>query len=154
MLQQKLTDRFKDPAQSGYLPDHNLHPATVGSSIFGILWKNAYNKNENFYAKPLTITPVSTGKQIVFLASAMNIIRTVDAATGALINSRTVQPPFLQSDIGCTDIPNFIGIIGTPVIDPNTETAYFFSKGYEGQASSGGVPLGIPTRLTRVSSIC
>ena len=148
MLQQRLTDRFKDPAQSGYLPNHNLHPATVGSSIFGILWKNAYNNNEKFYAKPLTITPSSTGKQIVFLASAMNIIRTVDATTGALINSRTVQPPFLQSDIGCTDIPNFIGIIGTPIIDPSTETVYFFSKGYEGQASGGGVPLGMLARRT------
>ena len=32
--------------------------------------------------------------------------------------------------IGCTDIPNTIGIIGTPVIDPNTDVAYFFAKTY------------------------
>lgn len=38
--------------------------------------------------------------------------------------------PFLQSDIGCTDIPNYIGIIGTPVIDPDTEIAYFYAKTY------------------------
>jgi iron transport multicopper oxidase len=116
-----------------------MHPATVGSSIFGILWKNTYNTNEKFYAKPLTFTPAATGKQLVFLASAMNIIRTVDAVTGVAIKSRTVQPPFLQSDIGCTDIPNYIGIIGTPIIDPTTETVYFFSKGYVNGASSGGV---------------
>jgi iron transport multicopper oxidase len=66
----------------------------------------------------------------------------VDAATGALINSRQVQPPFLQADIGCTDIPNYIGIIGTPILDPATETVYFFSKGYENGAASGGVALG------------
>ena len=36
----------------------------------------------------------------------------------------------MQSEIGCTDIPNYIGIIGTPVIDPNTDTVYFFSKTY------------------------
>ncbi len=120
----------------------------MGSSIFGILWKNSYNPLELFYAKPLTYTPAGKS-QMVFLASAMNIIRTVDAATGALINSRTIQPPFLQSDIGCTDIPNYIGIIGTPIIDPNTETVYFFSKGYEGGASSGGVPLGALCRSTR-----
>ena len=36
----------------------------------------------------------------------------------------------MQSDIGCTDIPNTIGIIGTPVIDPATDTAYFFAKTY------------------------
>jgi iron transport multicopper oxidase len=72
----------------------------------------------------------------------MNNIRTVDAVTGALISQRQVQPPFLQSDIGCTDIPNFIGIIGTPIIDPSTDTVFFFSKGYEGKASGGGVALG------------
>lgn len=37
------------------------------------------------------------------------------------------------------DIPNYIGIIGTPIIDPQTETVYFFSKGYKDGAASGGV---------------
>ena len=54
----------------------------------------------------------------------------MNAKTGAPINARQVHTPFLQSDIGCTDIPNTIGIIGTPVIDPATDTAYFFSKTY------------------------
>jgi hypothetical protein len=54
----------------------------------------------------------------------------LDAATGALIASRQVQTPFLSSDVGCSDSPNFIGITGTPVIDPNTETVYFFAKSY------------------------
>jgi iron transport multicopper oxidase len=89
----------------------------------------------------LVYTPAGKS-QLVFLASAMNIIRTVDAVTGTLINQRQVQPPFLQSDIGCTDIPNFIGIIGTPILDPNTDTVYFFSKGYQNNATSGGVALG------------
>lgn len=65
----------------------------------------------------------------MFLASNMNIIRTIDALTGILIEERVVQPPFLQSDIGCGDIPNFIGITGTPIVDPGTEIVYFFSKG-------------------------
>lgn len=79
----------------------------------------------------------------------MNYIRTLDAKTGALINSRQVHTPFLQSDIGCAgkqtfqalsrswsktdkrlDIPNYIGIIGTPTIDPATDIVYFFSKTY------------------------
>jgi iron transport multicopper oxidase len=99
--------------------------------------------NEKFYAKPLIYTPPGKS-QLVFLASSMNIIRTVDAVTGALINERTIQPPFLTSDLGgCEDIPNFIGITGTPIIDPDTDTVYFFSKGYEGGATSGGVALGL-----------
>jgi iron transport multicopper oxidase len=106
------TDEIQDadPAQSGYMDNHNMHPATVGSAIFGILWKNTYGAKEKWYAKPLVYTPPGQS-QLVFLASSMNIIRTVDAVNGTLLNSRTVQPPFLQSDIGCTDIPDYIGII-------------------------------------------
>lgn len=54
----------------------------------------------------------------------------MNAKTGDLINTRTVHDPFLQSDIGCGDIPNYIGIIGTPTIDPATDIVYFFSKTY------------------------
>ena len=89
-----------DPAQSGYLDTHNMHPATVASSIFGILWKlPAANSKEKYYAKPLVYTPTGHS-QVVFLASAQNVIRVLDAVNGTQLNSRTVQPPFLQSDIG------------------------------------------------------
>lgn len=37
----------------------------------------------------------------------------------------------------------FTGIAGTPVIDPSTNTAYFFAKGYQNGAASGGVANGI-----------
>jgi iron transport multicopper oxidase len=107
------TDEIQDadPSQSGYMGNHNMHPATVGSAIFGQLWKNFYGNNkEKWYAKPLVYTPPG-GSQLVFLASTLNIIRTVDAVNGTLLNQRTVQPPFLQSDIGCTDIPDYIGIV-------------------------------------------
>lgn len=134
---------YMDAGQSGYQPDHNMDPDVVSSPEFGILWKNTYDSKEKWFARPLLYTPSSSstngGRQLVFLASAENWIRTVDAATGAEVSSRQVRPPFLQSDTGCPDVPDFIGIIGTPVIDPNTETAYFFSKGYLNGASSGGV---------------
>ncbi|KAI9836466.1 MAG: hypothetical protein M1819_001498 [Sarea resinae] len=107
-----------------------MDPAVVDSAEFGQLWKIAFNNEEQFYAKPLVYTPTSTGVQLVFLASSQNWIRTLDAKSGVLINSRQVQTPFLQSDIGCTDIPNYIGIIGTPVIDPDTDIVYFFAKTY------------------------
>lgn len=95
------TDEIQDAdqAQSGYMANHNMHPATVGSSIFGILWKNKYGAKEKWYAKPLVYTPPGV-QQVVFLASSMNVIRVLDAVNGTLLNSRTMQPPFLQSDIG------------------------------------------------------
>ncbi|KAL8651207.1 MAG: hypothetical protein Q9226_004803 [Calogaya cf. arnoldii] len=131
-----------DLPQSGYLPNHNMQPSIVGSSSFGILWTKTYNDKERWYAKPLVYTPPGQ-KQLVFTASSQNWIRTVDAVTGAPINARQVQPPFLQSDIGCTDMPDTIGIVGTPVIDPNTNTAYFFAKGYQNKAASGGIAKGV-----------
>ena len=78
----------------------------------------------------MVYTPLAGGPQLVFLASSQNWIRTLNAKTGVLINSRQVHTPFLQSDIGCTDIPNTIGITGTPTIDPTSDTVYFFSKTY------------------------
>ncbi|CAO1604760.1 hypothetical protein XANCAGTX0491_008300 [Xanthoria calcicola] len=136
----EITDA--DLPQSGYLPDHNMQPSIVGSSSFGILWTKTYNDKERWYAKPLVYTPPGQ-KQLVFTASSQNWIRTVDAVTGTLINARQVQPPFLQSDLGCTDMPDTIGIVGTPVIDPNTNTAYFFAKGYQNKAASGGIAKGV-----------
>ncbi|KAH7403338.1 hypothetical protein BKA64DRAFT_706835 [Cadophora sp. MPI-SDFR-AT-0126] len=122
--------RDADVSQSGYLPNHNMDPNIVDSSAFGQIWKVAFNPKEQFYAKPLTYTPLAGGPQLLFMASSQNWIRTLNAKTGALVNSRQVHTPFLQSDIGCADIPDTIGIIGTPVIDPATDTVYFFAKTY------------------------
>ncbi|KAL9602500.1 MAG: hypothetical protein Q9219_001794 [cf. Caloplaca sp. 3 TL-2023] len=126
------TDSYTDadPAQAGYLPNHNMDPAVVDSTEFGLLWSTKYNAQEQFYAKPLVYTPSAGGPQIVFIASSQNWIRTMDAKSGAALNARQVHAPFLQAEIGCNDIPNTIGITGTPVIDPATDIAYFFSKTY------------------------
>ena len=42
------TDSYTDadPAQSGYLPNHNMDPAVVDSAGFGLLWKVPFNVNE------------------------------------------------------------------------------------------------------------
>ena len=42
------TDSYSDadPAQSGYLPNHNMDPAVVDSSEFGQLWKIPFNDLE------------------------------------------------------------------------------------------------------------
>jgi iron transport multicopper oxidase len=82
----------------GYLDNHNLHPNAISSSSFGVLWKNIYGEKERWYAKPLVFTP-KAGRQLVLLASSMNILRTVDAADGTLVKERVLDPPFLVSDI-------------------------------------------------------
>ncbi|OBT70822.1 hypothetical protein VF21_10119 [Pseudogymnoascus sp. 05NY08] len=129
-----------DPPQSGYLPNHNMDPNVVGSTSFGILWSfTSPNQYETWYAKALTYTPSGSTQQLVITASNMNIVRVMDGKTGNLVAQRQLYPPFLQSDIGCYDIPHYIGITGTPIIDPATDIMYLFAKGYKNGGSSGGV---------------
>lgn len=42
------TDSYTDAdvGQSGYLPNHNMDPAVVDSSQFGLLWKQSFNAQE------------------------------------------------------------------------------------------------------------
>lgn len=119
-----------DAGQSSYVGGaHNMDPAIVDSAQFGILWQIKFNNLEKFYAKPLVYTPTGQTQQ-VFLASTQNIVRSIDAKTGTVLLTRTLGEPFKQSDIGCTDIPDTIGIIGTPIIDPKTDIMYLYSKQY------------------------
>lgn len=104
-----------------------MDPNVVGSASFGILWSFVSpNSRETWYAKPLLYTPSGSSQQLVITASNMNIVRVMDAKTGNLISQRQLTSPFLQSDIPCYDIPNFIGVTGTPIIDPSTDTLYGF----------------------------
>lgn len=101
--------RDADIGQSSYLGGaNNMNPAVVDSPQFGLLWKKPMNKDEKFYAKVLVYTPPSTGTQILFTASSQNWIRTFNAKTGEPLLTRQVARPFLQSDIGCTDIPESV----------------------------------------------
>jgi hypothetical protein len=100
-------------------------------SSFTMPWKNTYNTNEVFYAKPLVYTPSGFATELVITVSNQNNVRLIDGLTGSLVNSRTLDPPFASVDTTCADIPNTVGITGTPIIDPNTDTLYFFSKGYK-----------------------
>ncbi|KAK2042793.1 WSC domain-containing protein [Colletotrichum somersetense] len=133
------TDSYRDAdlPQSGYLPNHNLNPDVAGSSSFKNLWTFVSPvAKEQWLAKPLVYTP--NGKsELVITASEMNIVRVFDSKTGNVLNTRTLQPPFSAADSNCGDIPDWIGVTGTPIIDPNTDIMYLFSKGYRDGTTSG-----------------
>jgi hypothetical protein len=112
-----------------------MDPNVVSSSAFTIQWKAPFNNLEVFYAKPLVWTPPGASSEQVIVVSNQNIIRILDGLTGNVINSRTLDPPFQSSDTDCGDIPNTVGITGTPIIDPATNIMYLFSKGYKGGLS-------------------
>lgn len=119
-----------------------MDPNVVGGSSFGILWQKAVgNSLEVFYAKTLVYT-LNGGSEMVITASNMNFVRIHDSKNGTLIAQRQLNAPFLTSDIGCNDIPNYIGVTGTPIIDPATDIIYMMAKGYRDGAASGGMANG------------
>ncbi|KAK3322957.1 hypothetical protein B0H66DRAFT_581844 [Apodospora peruviana] len=133
------TDSFRDAdaPQSGYLANHNLDPNIVGSASFKTLWTfTSPDSKELFLAKPLIYTP-NGGPELVITSSEKNIVRVFDSKTGTILNQRVLQPPFASADSNCGDIPTWIGITGTPIIDTNTDTIYLFSKGYKDGTTSG-----------------
>ncbi|KAI8300544.1 hypothetical protein K4K61_009660 [Colletotrichum sp. SAR11_59] len=133
------TDSYRDAdlPQSGYLPNHNLDPNIAGSSSFRNLWTFTSPDSKEFWlAKPLVYTPEG-GTELVITASEMNIIRIFDSKTGNILKQRTLQAPFSAADSNCGDIPNWVGITGTPIIDPATSIMYVFSKGYRDGTTSG-----------------
>lgn len=76
------------------------------------------------YAQPL----VSAGT--LFVATEDNRIYGIDAETGDVRWERSLGVPWNSGDIECGDLAPHVGVTGTPVIDPATDTAYFFSKTY------------------------
>jgi hypothetical protein len=142
-------DSDADSSQTGYLPNHNMDPAIIAGGSFGQIWQfiAPTGGTEQFYAKPLVYTPLSTGWQVVLCFSEQNNIYVLDAVNGTLYNSRSLssegEPPFQVSDLGsCNDISGTIGVTGTPVIDPTTDTVYFWAKSY-GTASQSGWTNGV-----------
>lgn len=77
------------------------------------------------YAQPLV-----SGRTLL-VATEDNRIYGIDSRTGEAKWERNVGTPWNSGDIGCEDLFPHVGVTGTPVIDPNTNTAYFFSKTYE-----------------------
>lgn len=129
--------RDGDLEQSGYNPNHPFDPAALSS--LRLNWSATFNTAELFYAKPLVFTPRGASYERIYTASSQNWIRVLDGMTGAVLASRQLDAPFASTDSQCGDIPNTIGVVGTPVIDPDTEIMYFWSKSYrDGKAGPQG----------------
>ncbi|KAJ1025961.1 hypothetical protein NDA16_002586 [Ustilago loliicola] len=117
--------------RSGYLDGYNFDPAIVAGASWGTLWSvtPGAGNNELFLAQPITYTPPG-GTQSVIVMSEQNNIYVLDSATGATRASLRLGAPFTDQDAQCYDVNPLIGITGTPVLDPATNTIYFWSKSY------------------------
>ena len=111
------------PLRTSWYPDEpRLTPALLEGGGFARNFETPVQGQ--VYAQPL----VSGGTLLT--ATEDDWIYGVDARSGEVEWERSVGTPWNSADIGCGDLEPHVGITGTPVIDPNTNTAYFFAKSY------------------------
>ncbi len=122
-----------------------MDPNIITGGGFGQIWQykaSVQGNSDEYYAKLLVYTPTSLGRQVILAFSKANRMYILDAVNGSLVASRDLasegEGPFIVSDLpSCNDIGQTIGITGTPVIDPSTDTVYFWAKSYGATGQSG-----------------
>jgi hypothetical protein len=125
-----------------------LDPAIVSSAEFDQLFKTSLpgsyiGAKEQMFSQPLVYT-TPNGTQHVYFATTQNNVYKLDAKTGMIVASRNLHIPFLTADLdGCVDINPTVGVTGTGVIDPETDTLYLIAKTYADQ-DAGPEPQGKP----------
>lgn len=83
------------------------------------------------YAQPLV------SGHTLFAATEDDWIYGIDSQSGEVEWKKNVGTPWNSADLGCADLAPHVGVTGTPVIDPNTNTAYFLAKSYVSGEPSG-----------------
>ena len=95
-----------DPAQSGYLPNHNMDPAVVDSAGFGLLWKVPFNSKE-LVSKPPHFVNRNDVPDIKPSANLFILVlrQTLGVHTERRRKSARLLSIFtkLDSDLGCQD---------------------------------------------------
>ncbi len=148
---QNVTTQHNDIARTGaYTTETVLTPSNVNASSFGRVFY--YVVDGYVYTQPLYVANVTMGAgtpqagtkhNVVFIATEHDSVYAFDAdsnlgangkplwqvtlldsAHGAAAGETTVLP----GDVGSTDIVPEIGVTGTPVIDPATNTMYLVSQ--------------------------
>ena len=72
---------------------------------------------------PMWSQPLVLGSR-VYVATVGDEVYSLDAATGEIVWKASAGTPVPAGKIECGDVDPTIGIVGTPVIDPLTETLY------------------------------
>src|SRR5579871_5124604 len=120
-----------------------LTPSNVAPGTFGKLFSVAVDGY--IYAEPLYVSNVSIpGKgvhNVVFVATEHDSIYALAAGTGKRLWKRSLIDPargittVSAAALNCTDLVPEVGITGTPVIDPNTQTLYVVSAEFNSNTS-------------------
>lgn len=124
-----------DNLRTGWYPRQNtLTPDLVTGGTFGQMFSATVDGQ--VYAQPIT----AGGRLLV--ATERNQAYGLDPKTGSEIWHQDlnagVGAPFNPADVSCGDLVPSIGVTGTPVVDPATNTQYLFTKNYA-SGTSGAV---------------
>ncbi|MBB6145143.1 outer membrane protein assembly factor BamB [Silvibacterium bohemicum] len=110
-----------------------LTPTNVNSSQFGKLYSVAVDGQ--VYTQPLYVSNLAIPGQgthnVVYIATMNNSVYALDADTGKQYWKANFGPPVHPCDVEWHNNithGSSVGILGTPVIDPSTNTIYFVSR--------------------------
>ena len=147
---QNVVTEHYDIGRTGLNPNEGiLNTSNVNTNSFGKLFSQSVDGQ--IYAQPLYMAGITiSGKgthNVIFVAtendsvyafdadnngggnaSPLWKISLLDSAHGAASGATTVP----QGDVSSTDIQPVLGVTGTPVIDPSTNTMYLVGKTKEG----------------------
>jgi hypothetical protein len=132
-----VAQRSNDLARSGVNSQETiLTTANVNVSTFGKLF--SVPVDGQIYAQPLVLSGVSIDggtHNVVYIATEHDSVYAIDADTGATYANVSLIPAGgttvnSTSDLtpACGDIQPEVGITGTPVIDPSSNTLYVVAK--------------------------
>lgn len=120
-----------DNLRTGWDPNEpSLSPATVQSGRFGRLFDTPVQGQ--VYAQPLL------HDETLLAVTEENRVYGIDPGSGSIRWEDDAGKPWRSADINCENPGPYVGITSTPVIDPETDTAYFTTKTYEDEATNEG----------------
>jgi Putative Ig domain len=115
--------------------EYALTPALVNTSTFGKLFTCTIDAAA--YAQPLWVANVNIGgaqHNVVYVVTQHDTVYAFDADASPCVTLKTVsllgsgETWMANTDVNSNDINPAIGIVGTPVIDPATNTLYLVAK--------------------------
>src|SRR5438270_3622517 len=135
-----LTNKMDNTRNGQNISETLLTNANVNSNQFGKLF--AFNVDGYVQSQPLYMSAVSINgstHNVVFVATQHDSVYAIDADTGtqlwqtSFINPAAGITTAPSTAEGCNNITGFneLGIVSTPVIDPNTGTIYLTAKTQE-----------------------
>ena len=132
MAQVNIYTKSYDTSRTGAnLQETILTPANVNSNSFGKLF--TVPTDGQIYTQPLYIANLAIAggtHNVVFVGSMFNTLYAIDADNGTVYWTQNFGSEIIAEDVENDQNISWytgVGILGTPVIDPNTNIMYFVS---------------------------